>query len=92
MMWRTATCCGGSDEVTQVDIRGNGMTIGITGLRMAFEQLHAMGWGPDDSIQDELLAMVKARNHVPRSAEEAYKAALLREYAVFCTEKRQESD
>lgn len=91
MMWRMASCCGGSDEVTQVDIRGDGMTVGITGLKAAFEQLHAMGRGPDDSIQDELLAMVEARNYVPRSAEEAYKAALLREYAAFCAKKGQEN-
>ncbi|MGA9350478.1 MAG: NAC family transcription factor [Anaerolineae bacterium] len=90
MMWRMASCCGGSDEVTQVDIRGDGMTIGITGLKAAFEQLYALGLDPDDSIQDELLAMVQARNYVPRSAEEAYKSALLREYAAFCTKKRQE--
>ncbi len=91
MMWRMASCCGSSDEVTQVDIRGNGMTIGITGLRAAFEQLYALGLGPDDSIQDELLAMIQAHNYVPRSAEEAYKAALLREYADFCAEKGHES-
>ena len=88
MMWRMASCCGGSDEVIQVDIRGDGMTtVGITGLKAAFEQLYALGLDPDDSIQDELLAMVQARNYVPRSAEEAYKSALLREYAAFCAEK-----
>jgi hypothetical protein len=91
MMWRMARCCGGNDEVTQVDIRGDGMTVGITGLKAAFEQLHAMGRGPADSIQDELLAMVEARNYVPRSAEEVYKSALLREYAAFCAKKRQEN-
>jgi len=90
MMWRMASCCGGSDEVTQVDIRGNGMTIGITGLKAAFEQLYALGLGPDDSIQGELLAMVQARNYVPQSAEEVYKSALLREYAAFCAKKDQE--
>lgn len=89
MMWRMASCCGGSDEVTQVDIRGDGMTIGITGLKAAFEQLHAMGLGPEDSIQGELLAMIQARNYVPRFAEEVYKAALLREYAAFCAERAQ---
>jgi hypothetical protein len=73
-----------------VDIQGDGMTIGITGLKAAFEQLHAMGLAPANSIQDELLAMVQARNYVPRSAEEVYKSALLREYAAFCAKKDQE--
>ena len=92
MMWQMASCCSGSDEVTQVDIRGDGMTVGITGLKAAFEQLHAMGRDPADSIQDELLAMIQARNYVPRSAEEAYKAALLREYAAFCAKKDSEAE
>ena len=89
MMWRMASCCGGGDEVTQVDIGGDGMTVGITGLKEVFEQLYAMGLAPADSTKDELLAMVKVRNYVPRSAEEVYKATLLREYATFCVEKGQ---
>jgi hypothetical protein len=74
-----------------VDIRGDGRTVGLVGLEAAFEQLYALGFGPDDPIQDELLAMVKARNYVPRAAEEAYKAALLREYAAFCAKKSREA-
>ncbi|MGQ9556291.1 MAG: hypothetical protein ACUVWR_19490 [Anaerolineae bacterium] len=89
MMWRTAGCCGGDSRVTQVDIYGNGLTVGIVGLQAAFEQLYALGLNPDDSVQDELLAMIKAQNYVPRSAEEAYKSALLREYAAFCAQKDQ---
>ena len=91
MMWRMASCCGGDSDVTQVDIHGNGMTVGIIGLKATFEQLYALELDPDDSIQDELLAMVKARNYVPQSAEEAYKAALLPEYATFCAKKDQEN-
>lgn len=87
MMWRTAGCCGGDSSVTQVDIYGNGLTVGIVGLQAAFEQLYALGLDPDDSVQNELLAMIKAQNYVPQSAEEAYKTALLREYAAFCAKK-----
>ena len=50
MMWRMASCCGGGDDVTQVDIRGDGVTTGIIGLRAAFEQVYALGLDPDDSI------------------------------------------
>ena len=75
-----------------MDIHGNGSTVGIIGLKAAFEQLYALGLEPDDSIQDELLAIVKkARNYVPRSAEEVYKAALLQEYATFCAKRDQEN-
>jgi hypothetical protein len=88
MMWRTASCCGGDSQVTQVDIYGRGLTVGIVGLKAIFEQLYALGLDPDDSVGNELVAMVKdASNYVPPSGEEAYKAALLREYTAFCAQK-----
>ncbi|MGC8837827.1 MAG: hypothetical protein ACP5UM_05370 [Anaerolineae bacterium] len=91
MTWRTAGCCQGATDVTQVDIRGDGRTVGLVGLEAAFEQLYALGFGPDDAlVADELLTLVKARNYVPRAAEEAYKVALLREYAAFCARKDRE--
>jgi len=88
MMWRTAGCCGGRDaEVTQVAMDDRGFTVGIIGLKQVFEQLYAMGRKPEAAVGDELLAMIKIRNYVPPSAEERYKAALLREYAAFCTSR-----
>lgn len=88
MIWRTAGCCGGTDsEVTQMAIDDRGFTVGIIGLKQVFEQLYAMGRKPEDGVRDELLTMVKARNYVPPSAEEGYKAALLREYTAFCVTK-----
>ena len=88
MMWQTAGCCGGGDaEVTQVAIDDRGFTVGIIGLKQVFEQLYAMGRKLEAAVCDELLAMVKTRNYVPPSAEERYKAALLREYAAFCASK-----
>lgn len=89
MIWRTAGCCSGRDaEVTQVAIDDRGFTVGIVGLKQIFMQLYAMGRKPEDGVRDELLAIVKTRNYVPPSAEERYKAALLREYATFCASKR----
>lgn len=83
MMWQMSTCCGG-DDITQVDLCGNGMSVGLTGVRQAFQKLYAAGDAPDEHAGDELLAMIKAVNYVPRTAEPLYKAALLREYAAFC--------
>ena len=83
MMWRTASCCGGSG-VTQVDIYGNGMSVGLVGVRQAFQELYAAGVAPDEHVGDDLLARIKAVNYVPRTSEPQYKAALLREYAAFC--------
>jgi hypothetical protein len=87
-MWRRAGCCSGNggDEITEVDIYGDGMPVGIVALKQAFEQLYAVGLRSKDPVGDQLLAMIKARNYVPRSAEERYKAVLSREYAAFCSE------
>jgi hypothetical protein len=88
MMWRTAGCCAGGDaEVTQVAMDDRGFTVGIVGLKQVFEQLYTMGRRPEAGVRGELLSMVKTRNYVPPSAGERYKAALLREYAIFCTSK-----
>jgi len=82
--WGLGSCCGeGRDDVTQLDIRGDGMTVGIVGLTQVFEQLYVTGLLPDESLGDKLVTMVKIQNYVPRSAEDAYKAALLRAYAAF---------
>jgi hypothetical protein len=83
LMWRMSNCCGG-DDITQVDIQGDGTTIGLAGVRQAFQELYAAGVAPDEKAGEQLLAMIKRRNHVPQSAESLYKAALLREYAAFC--------
>jgi hypothetical protein len=91
-MWRTCSCCSSGDEVTDVELDGKGGTVGLSGLTYTFEQLFARGLKPSDPIGDELLAMVKVRNYVPRPAEETYRAALLREFAAFCTRKEQEDD
>ena len=87
-MWRTSCCCG-EEGLTQVDVYGNGMTVGLDGLEQVFQQLYAMGLEPDDAVGGQLLTMIKARNYVPRSGEEAYKKALVREYAAFYRAKQQ---
>lgn len=85
-MWRKARCCGGQGaRVRQIEVEG--FSVGVLGLDSILEQLYAMGRSPEDSIGDELLAMVETRNYVPRGAEEKYKRALLREYASFCAER-----
>ena len=84
-MWRTACCCGsGRAEMTMLTLDDQGFAVGVEGLKKVFQQLHAMGRKPTAGVCDELLALVKARNYVPLSAEAQYKSALLREYAAFC--------
>ena len=89
-MWRKSQCCDGPrGDIVQVDIFGDGSTIGLMGLTEIFEQLYLLRSAPNASVQDELVKMVAARNYVPRSAEAVYGAALVREYAIFCTQKKQ---
>lgn len=86
--WGMESCCGGDEgDITQVDIRGDGMTVGIVGLRQLFEELWAEGLRPEETLGDRILAAVKVQNYVPGAAEGAYKAALLREYAAFWAQK-----
>lgn len=89
-MWRKSQCCDGPrGDIVQVDIFGDGSTVGLMGLTEILEQLYLMERALDASVQDELVKMVAARNYVPRSAEALYGAALVREYAIFCTQKKQ---
>jgi hypothetical protein len=87
-MWRRAGCCGGQDaQVKQIKV--DGVPVGLAGLDTIFEQLYVLGKRPEGAVADEPLAMVEARNYVPRSAEEEYKQALLGEFASFCAVKPQ---
>ena len=86
-MWRKSQCCGGEgEEIVQIDICGE--TIGLIALDQIFEQLRALGRPPDASVQDELLKMVATKNYVPAKAEDEYRVALVREYARFCSKKK----
>lgn len=70
----------------QIGIGGD--TIGLIALNQIFEQLRVMGRPPDRSVEDELLLMVGARNYIPRSCEDEYREALLREYRKYWEKKQ----
>ncbi len=78
-------CAKPSDEVVQIGIGDD--TIGLIALNQIFEQLRVLGRPPDRSVEDELLLMVGARNYIPRSCEDEYRDALLREYRKYCEKK-----
>ncbi len=82
---RPACACKASDEVVQIGIGDD--TIGLIALNQIFEQLRLLGRPPDRSVEDELLLMVGARNYIPRSCEDEYREALLREYRKYCARK-----
>ena len=57
--------------------------MGLVGMKETFERLHAQGREPSSEVAEELLAAIRRQNYVPRSADEGYRAALLREYTAF---------
>ncbi len=85
-MWKKSGCCCEKNEpIEQIGIGDD--SIGLVGLSRIFEQLRALGRPPDESVEDELLLMVGARNYIPPRAENEYRFALRREYAKYCAKK-----
>ncbi len=82
---QSGCCCGERVEIVQIDVFG--VTVGLIALNQIFEQLRALGCPPDESVEDELLLMVGARNYIPAKCEDEYRVALRREYARFCARK-----
>jgi hypothetical protein len=78
-----ATCSCGSGIPVQ-DIIVNGQKVTLVALPLIFQQLHDFGKPATPEMAHELLETVKVYNPIPPSEDEAYAAALLREYAVFC--------
>ncbi len=87
-MWRRSGCCGGPrEEVVQIDLFGDGTIVGLVALNQVFAQLFAMGRAPDESVKDELVERVAAKNYISPRQRAEYAAGLLREYAKFCAEQ-----
>ncbi len=78
-----ATCsCGSGIPVQEVVI--NGQKVTLMALPVIFQQFYDAGKQASQATVRELLETVKVYNLVPAGEDEAYAAALLREYAVFC--------
>lgn len=77
-----ATCaCGSGIPIQRVVIDGKEVT--LVGLPLIFAQFREAGKLPNEATQRELFDTVKIYNPVPAGEEEAYAAAVLREYASF---------
>ncbi len=80
---REATCsCGSGVPVTKLTI--NGQVTEVVALPLIFRQFQQNGRGQDKESQRDLFETVKVYNPVPLETEDAYRDAVLREYAVFC--------
>jgi len=77
-----ATCsCGSGIPVQKVAVDGHEVT--LIALPAIFQQFHQASKQPGEETVNELLEVVKIYNAVPGEQEDAYRVALLREYAQF---------
>ncbi len=82
-----ATCsCGSGIPVQTVMVGGQRVT--LVGLPLILAQFRDAGKVASDSTTRELLETVKIYNPLPAGEEEAYAAALAREYVAFCGQER----
>jgi uncharacterized metal-binding protein len=81
---KTAGCsCGSGIPVSKVSI--DGKRVEVFALPLIFQHFRQLGRSPE-SLDGDLLAMVKVYNQVPPEAETSFHEAVLREYAAFCLE------
>jgi uncharacterized metal-binding protein len=74
--------CGSGIPVQAVVV--DGREVPLAALPLIFEQFRGAGKAPGADVTRELLETVKIYNDVPAGTDEAYAAALAREYAAFC--------
>ena len=82
---QAACACASAIPIQKVDV--DGRTVSLAALPLIFEQFDAAGKAPGAEVTKELLEIVKIYNDVPVGTDEAYLAALGREYAAFCSQK-----
>jgi uncharacterized metal-binding protein len=84
---RVATCsCGSGIPIQQVDV--DGQPVIFVALPLIFDRCRDAGKLPGDDTTAELMSTVKIYNPVPEAQEAAYRQAIAREYAAFCTRAR----
>jgi hypothetical protein len=82
-----ATCsCGSGIPIQKVDVEGQEVT--FIALPLIFTLFRDEGKQPGDGTAAELMQTVKIYNPIPDGQEAAYTQAVMREYAVFCQEKK----
>jgi len=73
-------CCM-ADALQRIrKIEAGGLIVGIAMLDEVIREVQDLGLLSEPEIRGELLKRVNLSNYVPKSAEDAYAAALLREY------------
>ena len=84
-----ATCsCGSGIPIQKVTVNGNVVT--VLGLPLILQQFREAGKAPSDTVLTELYSTVKIYNAVPAGEDEAYSAAIAREYQVYWDKELQQ--
>jgi hypothetical protein len=79
---QAACACASAIPIQEVEVAGR--PVSLTALPLIFEQFRAAGKAPGPEATKELLDIVRIYNDVPAGTDEAYAAAMAREYAAFC--------
>jgi hypothetical protein len=81
-----ACSCGSGIPVLTMSVNGQRET--LIAVPAIFDQLYEQGKRPSvDSVADELLQTTRLYNSIPDAEAAAYRAALLREFEVYCRKK-----
>jgi uncharacterized metal-binding protein len=79
---QAACACASAIPMRTVDV--DGQPVPLAALPLIFEQLRGAGKAPGPEVAKELLELVKIYNDLPVGTDEAYAAALGRDYAAYC--------
>jgi uncharacterized metal-binding protein len=81
-----ACSCGSGIPVLTMSVNGQMET--LIAVPAIFDQLYDQGKRPNvDSVSDELLQTTRLYNSIPDAEAAAYRAALLREFELYCRNK-----
>jgi uncharacterized metal-binding protein len=82
---QVACSCASAIPTQKVDVAGR--AVSLAGLPLIFEQFRGAGKAPGPDVSRELLDVVRIYNEVPAGSDQAYLAAVAREYAAFCCQQ-----
>ena len=80
-----ACCLPAADGITYLRVGTRQNVVGMQGLDLVFEQLHAMGRKPETTTDEELVGLARKRNYISRNPkiETDYAAAIRKAYAGY---------
>lgn len=87
----TSDCClPRSDGITYLSIGEQGITVGMQGLELIFQQLALLNRLPQEASDQEFVDLARQYNYIPRKAslEHDYAQALRQVYAAYLARQK----